>query len=92
MPRPALIAKLFIAVVVVAALLLYLADELLLRYRMGHGQALEAVTIYPAAVLKSGKTEIFRDKPEIEQCAHSLFPHAGYNPCWYVKRHRVRLV
>jgi hypothetical protein len=23
---------------------------------------------------------------ESEPCIHSLFPHFGYMPCWYVKR------
>ena len=32
--------------------------------------------------------EIDSNRPEEDvPCAHSLFPHAGNHPCWYVTRH-----
>jgi len=32
--------------------------------------------------------EIDSNRPEEDiPCAHSLFPHAGNRPCWYVARH-----
>jgi hypothetical protein len=37
---------------------------------------------------KNGKTEYEVDAQNPEQtitCVHSLFPHSGYSPCWYVK-------
>jgi hypothetical protein len=37
---------------------------------------------------KNGKTEYEVDAQNPEQtvtCVHSLFPHQGYSPCWYVK-------
>jgi hypothetical protein len=37
---------------------------------------------------KNGKTEYEVDAQNPEQtvtCVHSLFPHYGYSPCWYVK-------
>ncbi len=37
---------------------------------------------------KNGKTEYQVDAQNPEQivtCVHSLFPHYGYSPCWYVK-------
>jgi hypothetical protein len=87
---PALLAKTLL-VVAVAAALLYIGDDLALRF-WWRGAAFEAVVVYPATMLKNGKLEIFRGQPEVEQCARSVFPHAGYRPCWYVRRHRVRLV
>lgn len=39
---------------------------------------------------KGGKTEYTIDAVQPEEdipCAHSLFPHAAQNPCWYVARH-----
>jgi hypothetical protein len=87
-----LLAKVLLVAVAASLTLLYVADELALRYRLRRGAALEAVVVYPAALLKNGKLEIFRGQPEIEQCARSMFPHAGYNPCWWVRRHRVRPV
>jgi hypothetical protein len=37
---------------------------------------------------KNGKTEYEVDAQNPEQtvtCVHSLFPHSGFSPCWYVK-------
>jgi hypothetical protein len=37
---------------------------------------------------QNGKTEYEVDAQNPEQtvtCVHSLFPHYGYAPCWYVK-------
>ncbi len=37
---------------------------------------------------KNGKTEYEIDARNPEQtvtCVHSIFPHYGYSPCWYVK-------
>jgi hypothetical protein len=37
---------------------------------------------------KGGKTSYEIDQQNPEQtvtCVHSLFPHAGSSPCWYVK-------
>jgi hypothetical protein len=39
---------------------------------------------------KGGKTEYRTDALQPEEdipCAHSLFPHAAQQPCWYVVRH-----
>lgn len=72
--------------------LLYGVDAVLFRYRLQQGTGLEQVTIYTATYLKNGKVEIFSDQPQIEYCARSLFPQAGYHPCWYARRHTVRLV
>ncbi len=38
---------------------------------------------------KGGKTEYTLDQIQPQQtgvCVHSLFPHAGDLPCWYLKR------
>jgi hypothetical protein len=74
--------------------LLYLADDLALRYRTatrGDG-LLEEVTFYYATLLKNGRVEVFYDQPQTEVCIHALFPHLGSRPCWYVVRHTVRRI
>jgi hypothetical protein len=48
------------------------------------------VTSYYGTALKDGKMEIFTDQPQVETCAHSLFPHSGYRPCWYAARNNVK--
>ena len=45
------------------------------------------ITRYYAVRLKNGKTEISRAESEIVMCVNSAFPHRGYWPCWYVRRH-----
>jgi hypothetical protein len=45
------------------------------------------VTKYYAVGLKDGKTEFLFDPPGPQTCSHSLFPQAGYIPCWYLQRH-----
>jgi hypothetical protein len=85
------------ALIGVVALLgvLFVADDLSLRYRVAHrkdGDPFEEVTYYIAAMLKNGRVEVFYDQPQTEVCVHALFPHLGYRPCWYVTRHTVRRV
>jgi hypothetical protein len=76
------------ALVVLVALpaLVYAADAGVLRYRLARGGGRETLTVYFATRLKSGKVEIFTDRPQTEICARALFPHFGYRPCWYVRR------
>ncbi len=27
-----------------------------------------------------------------QKCVYSLFPHFGYNPCWYLNRHAMQYI
>jgi hypothetical protein len=38
---------------------------------------------------KNGKTDYSFDPPSEQTCIHSIFPHGGYSPCWYLSRHRM---
>jgi len=42
---------------------------------------------YYAVLEKNGKTTFTFDPPQPWTCINSLFPHAGYLPCWYLQRH-----
>jgi hypothetical protein len=75
-----------LAVLVALPTLLYLGDALVLRQRLAGGGGRETLTVYVATRLKSGKLEVFTDRPQTETCAQALFPHFGYRPCWYVRR------
>ena len=75
-----------LAILVVVPLLLYIGDALVLRQRLAGGGGRETMTVYFATRLKSGKLEVFTDRPQSEVCAQALFPHFGYRPCWYVRR------
>lgn len=85
---PLLVRILAAALIVLVGvpLLLYAGDALVLRRRMAGGGGRETLTVYFATRLKSGKLEIFTDRPQSEVCAQALFPHFGYRPCWYVRR------
>lgn len=45
-----------------------------------------------AVAEKFNKTDYERTDPITERCVYSLFPHSGYNPCWYVTRHTFRII
>lgn len=48
---------------------------------------------YYAIGLKNKKTEYdFDVPPETVTCVHSLFPHFGDDPCWYLERHKVKRI
>jgi hypothetical protein len=84
---------------IVLALVLLLAfvysvDALSVRHRMSaqkSGDPIDVIT-YPhilAIPQKGNKVEYALDAQaplESVSCVHSLFPHYGYTPCWYVKR------
>ena len=75
-----------LSVLVALPAIVYVTDAVLLRYRLAHGGGRETLTVYVATRLKSGKLEIFTDRPQTEICARALLPHFGYRPCWYVRR------
>lgn len=70
--------------------LVYALDYAAARFRFPKGhEPLGAVTVRPYLVVpqKSGKPEFYFENPTQQTCVNSLFPHRGYQPCWYVKRH-----
>ena len=70
--------------------LAFLIDYGVFRFRVVTGrQAYGSVVVrnYYAVMQKNGKTEFLFDPPAPWTCVNSLFPHAGYPPCWYLSRH-----
>ena len=45
------------------------------------------VTHYYAVPQKNGKTQFIFDPPTPETCVNALYPHAGMQPCWYLRGH-----
>jgi hypothetical protein len=42
---------------------------------------------------KNNKTEfMFPRETQNQDCVHSLFPHMGYSPCWYLNRNREQRI
>jgi hypothetical protein len=91
-PASILAKRIFFATLATLALA-YAGDYLYLRVRMLHTKPADPFeSIKTLRVLaipeKNGKTEYEVDAQNPEQtvtCVHSLFPHMGYSPCWYVK-------
>jgi hypothetical protein len=90
---PRILAK-RIAISLLAVLaLVYCGDFLYLRVRMLHPKPADPfetqTTLRVLAIPeKNGKTEFEVDSQNPEQtvtCVHSLFPHSGFSPCWFVK-------
>lgn len=78
------------AVSLAALLLVYGGDWLLLRYKVERNQGgLGMVVVNHSYAIgeKGKKTEYIPIGQENRICVASLFPHLGYSPCWYVRRH-----
>jgi len=77
------------------ALVTYAGDYLSVRYRIPKDRdPFSTVTIQPYYAIhqKNGRTEYDFAPPESQVCIRSLFPHFGYSPCWYVKRHTEKRI
>jgi hypothetical protein len=86
--------------IVLAALallfLVYLGDSLRFQFRLHYPAAagratgsVHRIRLYSIAG-KNNKVEYQIDPVQPEEdlpCVHSLFPHSGQRPCWYVTRH-----
>ncbi|HEY6944661.1 MAG TPA: hypothetical protein VI431_05945 [Candidatus Acidoferrum sp.] len=90
-PRKTL-KRIFLALAAALAIS-YAGDSLRFRVRMIHPKLADPLESFTrprvlAIPEKGGNTSYEIDQQHPEQtttCAHSLFPHGGYSPCWYVK-------
>ncbi|SRR6266550_5166869 len=84
------LAALSLSALLAGCVLLYAVDYLVWRYKLatGHGPY-KTVTVqfYYAIQEKNGKTEYDYQPPQPDTCVNALFPHAGYSPCWYERKH-----
>jgi hypothetical protein len=79
-----------ISIAIVLGGLLYFGDYFSLRWRIPGRPQFGSVLVqrYYAVPLKDHKTEYMFDQPANQTCVHSLLPHYGYLPCWYLTGHR----
>jgi hypothetical protein len=92
-PIRKLVQRILLAVVSAVALV-YIGDLASVRVRMLHpkpGEPFETVAALRILAIgeKGNKTEYSVDPVQPQQtaeCVHSLFPHSGDPPCWYLKR------
>ncbi|MBV8072989.1 MAG: hypothetical protein JO270_24020 [Acidobacteriaceae bacterium] len=77
------------------AVLTYLADYGVLRYRIAANRApFGSVTVQPlyAVPQKNHRTEYLLEEPRDQTCVNSLLPHMGDPPCWYLSRHKEQQI
>jgi hypothetical protein len=85
------IAKKAAIVLLLAFVFSYVCDFCWLHLRMwkpSPNNPFETMTLdrYYAITQKNSRVDFEPAPAETVTCVHSLFPHAGYNPCWYVAR------
>ena len=77
------------------AVLSVAGDYLIFKYRVlrkASPYATVTVQEYYEIQEKNNRTEyVYKDTQE-NTCANALFPHSGYAPCWYARRHTERAV
>jgi hypothetical protein len=90
----ALTAKWLLISVLALLCAFYVGDELSFQYRVHgaqSGNVFGAVDMQRmlAIHLKGGKVQYTLDRlqpAQIQKCVYALFPHAGFEPCWYLVR------
>ena len=77
-------------VVAIAVLASYLADAAVLQIRLRHGTAYRVIEVdqFLKTPLKGQKDEYDLTGQASVTCTRSLFPQVGYQPCWWLERHR----
>lgn len=69
---------------------LYAVDYAAVSIPIPKGRAAYSTVIvrpYYDVALKSGKSDLYFLDPQKETCVNALFPHMGFSPCWYVRKH-----
>jgi hypothetical protein len=87
------IAALTLIALIFVCALLYAADYLMWRYKLATGRGpygTVTVQFHYAIQEKNGKTEYEYQPPQPDICVNALFPHGGYSPCWYQRKHPER--
>jgi hypothetical protein len=91
MDRVLAFLRITLVALISAIVIVYAGDYVSVRYRMTKnkdGDPFESMKIEPTYGIphKNGSAEIVIGDPVVETCVHSLFPHMGYTPCWYLNR------
>jgi hypothetical protein len=84
-----------IVILVGAGCLIYAGDYAVFHYRVARNLSpFDTVTVnaYYAVPQKTGKMEYDFQSSQQETCANALFPHMGYVPCWFGRRHADRKI
>ena len=85
------IAKKISIILIIALVLTYIADSISFRYRIWKprpNDPFESVKLdrFYAITQKNGREDYEPAATQTVTCVHSIFPHSGVSPCWYVVR------
>jgi hypothetical protein len=84
-----------VSLILAALLVVYIGDYLSLRFQIPGGRPqFGQITVDPlyAIHVKNGKIQYEPGQQETDICVHSLFPHFGDSPCWYLSRHSDKII
>src|SRR5215813_1704776 len=75
-----------------AALLLWLADWAVWRLRTWRGGGYDTVQVNEVLLtpLKNHRMKVDEQNTTNQPCARALFPHNGFDPCWWLRRHSTQ--
>ncbi len=81
--------KRIVLVLLVLFAVLYIGDYASVRLRIPGHNPFGSVTVTTtlSVMKKDGKPDYYFQPPQAETCVRSIFPHLGYRPCWYLRRH-----
>ena len=82
-----------LAAILAAVLVVYTTDAVVLGYRILRNLApygTVTVRYYYQVQEKNNRTEYAFASAQAQKCVNSLFPHQGFEPCWYARRHVER--
>lgn len=82
--------KRIVAIAILLLAIFYLGDYLSARFRKPFGVV--RVQRYYAVPKKNGTPDFYFGQPHNETCVHSLLPHFGYPPCWYLERNKAQRI
>ena len=85
------LVKRIAAAAIALAFVVYAGEFISIKFRIPANRepfAVVQINKYYAVPQKGGKTEFEPGATEMQTCVNSIFPHLGYSPCWYVRRHR----
>ena len=83
------------AVAVIAApIAFYLLEDLSIRMRFPRADPFAQVSVhrYYALHKTREKMSLINTEPVDQTCVSAVFPHLGYTPCWYLRRHTEQRV
>jgi hypothetical protein len=89
--KSSVLRTLAVGAILIAAV--YCGDYLRLRHKIVLRQepfGSVKIESYTSIQEKNNRVEYRFGGAEVQSCARSIFPHFGYTPCWYLRRHAER--